>query len=374
MAHRKKLTVVQHLFEVKYKLLAFFGLLLYVVLLFNAVLAQFRTNDPIPQVQVLGRFMRKEFRHVSAKVRAGLHIENFPTFNMVHNKFIIDGLVWFEFDRNKIMLETVEKFSFDNGRILKKSPAKIETHGDTIVARYNVLFEIKSDLDFHRFPLEDHRLTIMLTNDFVSPNEMYFDDYIKSISLSVSPNIFTSDWKIHELRTFSGFTQLHFDEFNKQRTVQSPKAVFMIDFAKDGTKKVLIIFIPIFAAVFLALFTFLMSFNSYRGKFILSTSGVTALLGYRFVIEQLMPPVGYLTVTDKLYIFFLFFAFAIFIFQLLLVRQYMLLTERGKIQAKDLAVVDHVELLPKQTERINTMVYFAAVAVFAVVVTWFVMF
>ena len=301
MAQSKKINFFRSLVEVKYKLLTFLALILYVVLLFKAVLAEFRTEDRIPDVEVVGRFMRKKFNHILTGVRTGLHIENFPTFDFVNNKFIADGIVWFEFDKDKIMLETIEKFSIDNGRILEKSPQRIETYGNRIIARYNIVFEVKTDLDFRRFPFQDHRLAIVLTNNFVSPTEMYFGVYAKSVSLSVSKNLFMSDWKIYELRTYSGFTALHFDEFNRERTIQNPKAVFLIDFKKRGIKKVLIIFIPIFAAVFFALFTFLMSFNSYRGKFVLSTSAVTALLGYRFVIEQLMPPVGYLTVTDKLY-------------------------------------------------------------------------
>ena len=174
-------------------------------------------------------------------------------------------------------------------------------------------------------------------------------------------------------RIISGYEVSFFDKYNKQRKIKKPRVVFVVDFKKVGIKKILIIFIPIFAAVFFALFAFLMSFNNYIGKFTLSVSSITALLGYRFVIQKMMPKIGYLTVTDKLYLFFLFFSIAIFIFQLLLTRQYMLLLEKDRVARKERAEADVVMFQPKETEQINTYAYFIAIVIFVVTVTYIVL-
>jgi hypothetical protein len=155
--------------------------------------------------------------------------------------------------------------------------------------------------------------------------------------------------------------------------MQSPKAIFTINFQKAGINKILLIFVPLFAAVFIALFTFLMSFNSFQGKTTLGVTAVTALLGYRFVIQQMSPSVGYFTLTDKLFIFFLIFSFCIFVFQITLLRHYMFIMERERIKKAEQAEPDREFFTPRITERINTAAYFSAVIIFAIVVTYLVL-
>lgn len=369
----KEISRFFNIFDIKFKVSLFAILVMYIFGLFFFALRDFRTSDPVPEVKFISINMRKQFRDLSTKIRAGLYIKNFPTFDFTTNNFVVDGVVWFEFNKNEIMLKTVDKFSFENSKMIYKSSPHVSIQHDKILVKYEVIFEVKTDLNFHRFPLEDHRLSIVLTNYFVSPNEMYFDDQIDALSLKISDKLFTSNWLIDSKQVISGYSSLHIDEFNKQRTSRSPKAVFTINFKKAGINKILIIFVPLFAAVLFALFTFLMSFNSYAGKTTLTVTAVTALLGYRFVIQQMSPPVGYFTLTDKLFIFFLILSFLIFIFQLLLMRHYMFLMDREKVKRSEQPEADLVIYPPKTTERVNSIAYFIAVMIFIVLVTYLVL-
>jgi len=342
---------------------------IYVIVLFGAVLIKFKTSDPIPDVNVISLEMRKHFRDLSTKVRTGLYIKNFPTFDFTANTFVVDGLVWFEFNKNEIMLKTIDKFSFDNSRTIYKSAPHVSIHGDKILVKYEVIFETKTNLNFHRYPLEDHRLSIVLTNNSVSPNEMYFEDSVDALSLTISDKLFITNWYVHTTQTMSGYTSLPYDQFHEKRSVKNPKAVFTINFKKLGINKVLIIFVPLFTAMFFALFSFLLSFNSYAAKTTLTVTAVTALLGYRFVIQQLSPPVGYFTLTDKIFIFFLLLSFLIFIFQLLLMRHYMFLLDREKVKKSEQLSTDVTFYPPKITERVNSVAYFVTVLIFLIVVT-----
>lgn len=203
---------------------------------------------------------------------------------------------------------------------------------------------------------------------------MYFDDSVDALSLVISDDLFTSNWRVHSLERMSGYSFIHFDQHRKNRKDIIPKAVFTINFEKSGYKDMMIIFIPIFAAIFLSLFTFLMSFNNAKGKLALSLTAITALLSYRFVIQQLMPAIRYFTITDKIYLFFLILAFLIFIFQLLLIRQYMLYSERQKIAVEDLLASDVSALVPKRTEKINSFLYFVSIGLFVIALTYFLLF
>ena len=154
--------------------------------------------------------------------------------------------------------------------------------------------------------------------------------------------------------------------------INVPKVVFTIDFRKVGINKILVILVPIFAAVFLSFFTFLMSFNSYMGKYTLSITAITALLGYRFVIQQMSPAVGYFTIVDKLFIFFLVLCFIIFAFQVMMVRQYMFLMERKNLTQTEMALTDVVAMSPRKTEKIGALVFYFLGILLAIIVTLFI--
>jgi len=355
-----------NIFEMKFKVALFVLLIGYVLGLFVFALSKFRSNDLIPEVKMISYKMRKQFADLSTKVRTGLYIKNFSVFDFTSNNFTVHGVVWFEFNKNEIMLNTIDKFSFENSKIVSKSPPHVTINKDKILVRYDVIFEVKTDLNFHRFPLEDHRLSLVLTNKFVSPDEMYFDDSADSLSFIVSPHVFTSNWKTHSLESSSGYSSVTIDQYRKDRKIRTPKAVFTINFEKAGVNKILIIFIPLFAAVLLALFTFLMSFNSYAGKTTLAVTSVTALLGYRFVIQQMSPSVGYFTIADKIYIFFILLSFIVLVFQLLLLRQYMFLMDREKLKKSETPETDVIIYTPRITEKINSIIYFIVTAIFAI--------
>jgi hypothetical protein len=361
------------LLDIKVKFLVFVLLFFYIIGLFVVALSTFRSDDPIPDIKTISYEMRKEFGDLASHVKVGLYIRNFPTFNFINNDFVVNAMIWFEFNKNEIMLSTINQFSFENSKILHKSDPYVTLHEGKMLVQYDVIFETKTDINFYRFPLEDHRLSIVLTNNFISPNEMYFDDSFGALSFIVSDRLFTSDWDVHALRSISGYASLDFDKFASQREMLSPKAVFTIDFKKIGINKILLIFVPLFAAILLALFSFLMSFNNHNGKATVGLTAITALLGYRFVIQQMSPPVGYFTLTDKVFTFFLLFAFLIFIFHVLLSRHYFFWEEREKIKRAEQPETDLNYLPPRITERINATAYYIFVSIFITVITYLIM-
>ncbi len=361
------------LLNVRVRFIAFILSFFYIIWIFWFVLKDFRTEDPIPQLKSINIDILKRARSFSSDVRIGLMIKNFPTFDLAHNNFIIDALVWFEFAKDEIMIDTIGKFTVDNGRIISKSEPLISFIDGKISVRYDIIFELKTSLDFHRYPLEDHRLSIVLLNNHVNIDEIHFNEEPRLASFKISDHVFVSNWKIQELQHYTGFFELQYDKANPSRIVQTPKAAFIMGLRKDGINKILIIFIPLFAAVFFSLFTFLMSFNSYQGKTTLALTAVTAILGYRFVIQQMSPAVSYFTLSDKIFLFFLVLSFFILLFQIVLLRHYMFLMDRERVKKSEQAEPDTDFWVPKITERVNSVVYFASLLILVVGVTWIIL-
>jgi len=327
----------------KFKITLLCLLLVYLLIIFKISLARFNTTDTIPPFKAMTTEALKQLGAFTVRVKVGLFVKSFPVFDAIKNTFLADSIVWFEFNGDEIMIETIDKFSFDNGRITYKSPPDIKIVGSRIFVKYNVLFELKTDLNFKKFPFEDHRLPMMLSNDFVTPEEMVF--VVDDSSFQVLPKVFPSGWKLADLSVDAGFTPLELDKQDATKKSENPKAFFILNFAKASGRKALIIFMPLFSAIILSLLSFLMSIGNIAGISAIVITAVTALLGYRFVIEQMMPQVGYFTTADSLYLFLLSSAFLILFIQLLITRQHASLKGALEHDKKAVIGIARIELL-----------------------------
>lgn len=285
-----------------------------IVFCFGIALRQFRPADAEPHVEIIGMEMRKSIRNFASVVRTGMFVKNFEVFDISHDRFIIGAVVWFEFNTDEVMPATIEKFSFVNGKILERSPGDVRVTGSRMFIKYDVRVEVKSQLAYHRYPFDDHRISFVLTNNYVTPSELYFT--IDNSSFDLADDAFTAHWKVLDRDTSWGYTDLGLDQNDVTKNVQRPVVTFSVNFSKAGIRHLVIIFIPLFIALFFALFTFLMGFHERTSRFRLSVSSLTAILSYRFIIERMMPRVGYFTTTDAIYTLLLLISLCAFIMQI----------------------------------------------------------
>jgi hypothetical protein len=306
------------------------------------------TTDDIPQLKALTTETLKQLGPFAVHVKTGLFIKDFPVFNVEKNNFTIDSIVWFEFNGDEITQEILEQFTIDNAKIISRSSPDIKKMANgLILAKYNILFELTTDLGFHYFPLDNHRLPIVISHDFRTPKEMIFS--VDASSFQLQPHVIPTGWSLRDLNVNAGYLSIQLDQQDATKKTENPKALFTINFNKNSMRKALIIFIPLFSAAFLSLLSFVVNMANISSIFNLTASALTALLTYRFVIEQLMPSVGYFTLADSIYLFLLFFAFIIFSIQLLISRRYMTLAV-GKSN-------EHKEIPIKQLENIANIIF-----------------
>lgn len=286
--------------------------------LFGYSLSYFNTTDSSPEFSIIDAAKQKEFGEFTVKVKTGLYVKSFPKFDIVNNQFIFDALLWFEFHPNEIMLENISKFSVDNGKVINRSPPDLKVVGDSVLATYDIRIDCRANLDFVKFPFEDHKLSIIITNNAVTPYEMFF--IVDNTTFNIAPDLNISNWKIKSLNTDSGYFAPGLDTKSLDKGSAYPKAIFTINVQKTGIRKVLVIFLPIFLVIMLSLFSFLMAANNYVGRFSLASAGVSAELGYRFVLDKMIPEVSYFTTADSLYLVLLVASFLVFVSQLFIGR------------------------------------------------------
>lgn len=289
------------------------------ILMARHAFTSFNSNEPSPKVFSATPKQVKEWGGNTTEVLVGLHVNNFPEFDIVNNKFTVDAIIWFEFDPALVSLETVEKFSFDKGDIIKKTTSDTKVIEGKFFAQFNITVKFTTNLLFEMFPLDDHRIYFTLTNKTVSPSEMVYQAFISGFTLS--EDMFVAGWRAVDHNVFTGYSEAHLDESDKKKVVLNPKVVFSIDFKRFGTQRIFLIFMPIFLMFFIGILSFAFDpTKEKRNAMGLALGAVTAMLSYRFVIQGMSPQTGYFLLSDHIFTLFLSLAFGAFILNIIFMR------------------------------------------------------
>jgi hypothetical protein len=280
---------------------------------------RFISLEPETQVVPVTPECIKEWGNVPTRVTVGLYINGFPSLDFVKNEFIFDGILWFEFDPALISLNTVSKFSLEGGEIIKQSEPYTQVIDNKFFARYIIQGKFKADLDYKLFPFDDHRLDIILANRSIQPSEMIFKAYTSYFV--IPPTVKFIGWNIWDLSVRSGMSESVLNKYESQKVVTYPRVVFSIFLRRSGVRNMFLILLPLFLIYFISLFTFAFDPETHPGTiFGIASAGVTSLLSYRFVIENMTPKVGYFVLSDHLFVVFLGAALIEFIFAVVLMR------------------------------------------------------
>jgi len=298
----------------RFKAAVLFVAALVVVASFAGAMYFFRPADNQPDVNLVDMAMRKEIRDFASVVRTGMYIKNFETFDIRGDSFVMGAVIWFDFLTSEVTLNTVRNFSFINGKILEKSDGDVQINGSRMLVRFDIRVDFKSQLNYYRYPFDDHRVSLVMTNNSVTPSEMYFT--VVNNSFTLAPDAYTANWQVLGLDTAWGYSKLNLDPNDASKKMLRPVVAYSINFAKSSLRNVLIIFIPLSISMLFGLLTFFLGLFDVRGRATMIASALTANLSYRFIIDNMMPrAIGYLTTTDSLYMLYLLILILIFIFQ-----------------------------------------------------------
>lgn len=273
-------------------------------------LQEFQSLDPQAVLLPIDPKVIKRFGSPSI-VKVGLHIISFPEFDMLKNKFLMDGIIWFEFNPSLISLETLRKFSFEKGEIIKVSEPEIQVIDKQIFARFNFKLQFSSNLDFKRFPIDDHKINLVLTNTYLSPRSVIYDVQISRFTFA--PNIFIAGWTIKDATVTSGYSREELDTDDVKREVIHPQALFSIDLKRAGTRHLSAIFLPLFMLFFMGLIGLSLNPATFAGSMVsIATGSLSGMTVYRFVIEGMSPSAGYFMISDQVFVLFLTLGFIVF--------------------------------------------------------------
>ncbi len=240
------------------------------------------------------------------KIKTGFSITDIIKFDTLKNEFLVNAIVWFAYDPQKINLATLEKFSFTKGEILKRSDPVIEKKSEhESIATYSLRVQFGTVLDYARFPLDDHRLFLNLTNDSIKAQDIVFE--VAPTDYTIADNLYIAGWKVvgHDVK--NGYSE------NKvgSQTIVQPKVIFSLDVSKQDLRQLLLIFLPLLLIFYVSIFAF--SIKDIVLAITIILASISGLLAYAFVIQTISPLVGYFMLSDYFFIFVITSIFIIFL-------------------------------------------------------------
>ncbi len=280
-------------------------------------LVQQAIKQPTPKedkflIKPLTPLKLSESGNAPAVVRTGISINNFREFDLVANSFIFEGVIWFEFDPSLISLDTISNFSFQKAEIKFVSAPKTHLEGRRLLVRYDIVVKFSTEIDYSFFPLDDHMLALVLVNKTASPHEMIFESDNRQLVVDVDTASF--GWINYYHQVFTGYTQQVLDSLNKSSYVDHPAAQFSIFYIRTGLKYALILLMPmvVFIIVMLTAFSYDPKKN-FSSIMVANGASLSGLIGFRFVIENMSPKVGYFMISDLMFLIFLAIAASLFL-------------------------------------------------------------
>lgn len=279
-------------------------------------LGKFHMIDDQPNIQSITPAKFKEFGGFPSFITTGFHINKFEIFDVIKNQFLVDGIIWFKYISGSVSLKTLELFSFNRGEIIKKSPPEVQIDGEYIVVRYNIKVRFSSNINYKYFPVDSHRIYLCLTHEFMAPKEVQF--LASGQLFTIEPTALESGWEIIDKHIITGSDQAQFDEspaLNEQEKLY-PITIFSFDIKRSGMRHLITILLPLLIIFYISFF----GLSVISGSLKIGIMAITAIITYRFVIENMSPNAPYFMISD--YIFFLFLFAELFVFLLIIIKLY----------------------------------------------------
>lgn len=280
-----------------------------IFLMFSFRTSHFRPLDEAMVFSDMTPQTLRKFGGYPHYVSVGMEIDHFEQFNVTKNEFIFAGNVWFEFEGGSVAIEELNHFQFDRASILFRSEPVVTRIDTRLMVRYFVKVLFSTGLVYKDFPVNSHRVDLVLTHPYLSPEEVVFEN--RADDFVFTSNLHQFGWHKIGLLVSQGYLEARLSELDHDKTIFQPIAGFSIDVLPYGIRSLFAIMLPILLIYFLMFFSLSVDTNA---SITVALGGITGILAYRYVIEQLSPKTAELMISD--YVFFLVLAAAMMIFVL----------------------------------------------------------
>lgn len=297
--------------SLRFQVIFIFFSIMSLFFIYKQRLNKFVSVDGVAELKDYNPESLNEFGDFHSKILTGLIIERYEVFDMINNKFVLFGVVWFLVDPTIVDITTLGQFSFEQGKLLYVSRPATYIVENKLLVQYRIQLQYSGKLVYTYFPLDEHSIELKLTNTVLTPQESIFVSEYRYFTIEASAKPF--GWQALDKHVLYGYRGSFLDNFQQKKQNLDPFVKFVIDFKRISYRYIISLLFPMLTFFYLSLFSFSIIGSS---RFYLPTVALTALISFRFIIDRESPTVGYFMLSDYLFFIFLSAIFTVFLFLL----------------------------------------------------------
>jgi hypothetical protein len=232
------------------------------------------------------------------RVDGGIYVDRIVDLSVKESTWTVDFYVWFRWSGQEA--DPGENFQIVDGSIESKEKVDEYTSGDEHYALYRVVAHITKFFDESRFPRDDHVLTINIETPASERHELLF--VADNESSGVSSRVEIPGYSIYEqavLEKPHAYTSTHGDPRLAAGTEKVQSQLRMgLWIQRQGWGFYLKMFVPLFAAVGVAMLAFFIKPTYIDPRFGLGVGALFAVIANTYITSSLVPDTGVITLAD----------------------------------------------------------------------------
>jgi hypothetical protein len=219
------------------------------------------------------------------KVKVGVYLLNVGKYELATGTYTMDFYLSLRSDRDM----GDQRFEFMNGR------GSIDKITDTKTEKfYRVQGNLMTNVDLRKFPWDSHVLPIVIEHASRTAKEVVYE--VDAEQTGVDAEVRLVGW---DLKRFATATKLH--EYPVYKESYSQYA-YQLEVGRVVLASSLKTFLPVFVFVIVTLVSLLIGVEKADSRITMNTALLIAAVMFHLSIQSSLPPVGYLTLADKVMI------------------------------------------------------------------------
>ncbi len=220
------------------------------------------------------------------KVHVGVYVLNLGRFELATGAYTVDFYLSLRADRPTVM----DEFEFMNGRA-----ASVDRLIDTPTEKFfRIQANLSQNLDLRRYPFDEHLLTIEIEDKRRPVEELVY--VVDEKACGVDPAVIVVGWKLvgWEARVVSHEYEIYGEKYSR--------FVFGLRIQRVTLNAVIKSFLPIACMVLVGFLSLLLTPDKVTTRLSLNISTLLGAVMFHVNLTSSIPPVGYLTLADRVMI------------------------------------------------------------------------
>lgn len=236
----------------------------------------------------------------------GMYLNKVVGLDLKQNTSWMDFYVWF---RWKGELDPTESYEFMNSFEKWGETNIAESEAPRVLANgwkyreFRIEIQFHSPFDFNAYPLDEQVLRITLEDkSYTSKRIRFIPDAVHS---AYNPEISIPGWRVmrQEITSNQHTYSTNFGQMNQPNETYSRINYDLRISRYPRMLQIFKLFLPVLIILVMVLVVFFIPISFFESRIEIAVTGLLSLIALQMVLNDTLPPVGYLTLTDKIYYF-----------------------------------------------------------------------